>query len=91
LEPGTQLYPLTPAITCLSLLLLRIGFLADTHLPGSIREPWPQMADAVRHVDLILHAGDIISPTVLDWLERIAPVLVHLAFGLVTLSRPSKR
>ncbi len=53
---------------------MRIGLLGDTHLPGSIKEPWPEITEAFRNVDLILHAGDITSPSVLDWLERIAPV-----------------
>ena len=57
---------------------MRIGLLADTHLPTSIRDPWPEVAEAFRGVDLILHGGDIVSHRVLDWLERIAPVLAAL-------------
>ena len=34
-----------------------------------------QIAEAFRGVDLILHAGDIYIPSVLDDLERLAPVL----------------
>ncbi len=55
-----------------------IGVLGDTHLPTSIRDPWPEVAEAFRGVDLILHSGDIVSHRVLDWLERIAPVLAAL-------------
>ena len=33
------------------------------------------MYDALRGVDLILHAGDLHDPVVLDWLEELAPVL----------------
>ncbi len=57
---------------------MRIGLIADTHLPSTIREPWPEVATAFQGVDLILHAGDIVTPGVLDWLERIAPVLAAL-------------
>lgn len=57
---------------------MRIGLIADTHLPTSIRDPWPEVAEAFLGVDLILHAGDIVSHRVLDWLERIAPVLAAL-------------
>ncbi len=64
---------------------MRIGLISDTHLPSSIREPWPEVARAFRGVDLILHAGDIVVPRILDWLEEIAPVLAALGnddFGL---------
>lgn len=52
----------------------RIGLIADTHMP-----PWDEaiMRDvgaAFADVDLILHAGDIVTLEVLDWLETIAPV-----------------
>lgn len=52
-----------------------IGLLTDTHIPGSIRELWPEIRTAFKDVDLILHGGDIITGSVLDWLEQIAPVL----------------
>ena len=64
---------------------MRIGLISDTHLPSSIREPWPEVAQAFRQVDLILHAGDIVTPRILDWLEDIAPVLAALGnndFGM---------
>jgi len=52
---------------------IRIGLLSDTHIT---REELPQQLVRVFHgVDLILHAGDIIYPRVLDELEGIAPVL----------------
>ena len=57
---------------------MRIGLLADTHLPGRIRtldELGPAPARFFSTVDLILHAGDLTSPMVLDWLEQFAPVL----------------
>ncbi|MBM4406028.1 MAG: metallophosphoesterase family protein [Chloroflexi bacterium] len=54
---------------------MRIGLLTDTHLPGTIRELWPEVHKAFTGCDLILHGGDIVSQGVLDWLEQIAPVL----------------
>lgn len=53
----------------------RIGILSDTHMPGSLREMWPEVGAAFEGADLILHSGDICLPTVLDQLERWAPVL----------------
>ena len=54
---------------------MRIGLLSDTHIPVDVPELPPQLAEAFRDVDLILHAGDIYDLSVLDELERIAPVL----------------
>lgn len=52
-----------------------IGLISDTHIPGAAHALPPQVAEAFRHVDLILHAGDIYLPHVLDELECLAPVL----------------
>jgi putative phosphoesterase len=57
---------------------VKIGLIADTHLPALFRTLdglGPQAADFLRQVDLILHAGDVTAPSVLDWLEQFAPVL----------------
>ena len=58
---------------------MRIGVISDTHLPSLIRTPdelGPQLAAFLRGVDLILHAGDVVRPSVLDWCEQFAPVVV---------------
>ena len=55
---------------------MRIGLISDTHIPEAAQELPSQIAEAFRGVELILHAGDIYIPSVLDDLERIAPVLV---------------
>ena len=47
----------------------KIGVISDTH--GLVR---PEVHKVFRHVDLILHAGDIGSPDVLKELQSIAPV-----------------
>jgi uncharacterized protein len=49
--------------------MLSIGLISDTH--GLMR---PEALAALRGSDLILHAGDIGSPTVLDELKAIAKV-----------------
>jgi putative phosphoesterase len=54
---------------------MRIGLISDTHIPTAGRDLWPQVYDALRGVDLIMHAGDLHDPVVLDWLEELAPVL----------------
>lgn len=54
---------------------MRIGLISDTHIPGAAQSLPAQVAGAFDGVDLILHAGDVYLPFVLDELERIAPVL----------------
>ncbi len=58
---------------------VRVALLADTHLPSLIRQldelgtgPRELLATA----DLILHAGDVTAPSVLDWCDAFAPTLV---------------
>lgn len=51
---------------------MRIGLLSDTHIPEA-REVWPQVWDAFKGCDAILHAGDIYDLGVLDTLAEIAP------------------
>ena len=52
-----------------------VGLLSDTHIPEVEKALPVEVMEAFRGVDLILHAGDIYIPAVLDELERIAPVL----------------
>ena len=57
---------------------MRIGLISDTHIPWAQKELPPQVMETFQGVDLILHAGDIYTHSVLDELERIAPVLAAL-------------
>jgi putative phosphoesterase len=68
--PLTTNYPL-PATNA-----LLIGLIGDTHYPEA-GPLWDEAYDALRGVDLILHAGDLHVVEVLDWLEQRcgAPVL----------------
>ena len=58
-----------------------IGLIADTHVPRDAKALPPQVKLAFRGVDLILHAGDIYVPGVLDELEKTAPVLAARGNG----------
>lgn len=52
---------------------MRIAVLSDTHLrPGRTlpRFIWEQLTE----IDMILHAGDLTNPTLLEELEALAPV-----------------
>lgn len=57
---------------------MRIGLITDTHIPLAAVELPPEVAGAFQGVDLILHAGDIYRLSVLDDLQRTAPVLAAL-------------
>lgn len=53
---------------------VRVGVLADTHIPEkAVAIPKPLMKD-FEGVDVILHAGDLIIPAVLEILRKVAPV-----------------
>ena len=60
---------------------LRIGLISDTHVPEARPELWPQVFEAFRGVDLILHAGDIHDLGVINDLERVAPIYVARGNG----------
>ena len=62
-----------------------IGLLSDTHIASPNQKLPPQIKEAFRGVDLILHAGDIWIPSVLDELETIAPVVAAWGDDDVTL------
>ncbi|MBA8793864.1 hypothetical protein FHX74_001469 [Friedmanniella endophytica] len=53
---------------------MRVGLISDTHAPRRWRRCPDAVARAVDGVELILHAGDVCVPSVLDELAAIAPV-----------------
>ena len=53
---------------------MRVITLADTHAPRRWRSCPPLVADQLRQADLILHAGDVCTASVLDELASYAPV-----------------
>ena len=54
---------------------LCIGLVADTHIPRDVKTMPPHIKEAFKGVDLIIHAGDIYRPEVLDELEIMDPVM----------------
>ncbi|MPZ81994.1 MAG: YfcE family phosphodiesterase [Actinophytocola sp.] len=53
---------------------MRVVVLADTHAPRRWTTCPPRVADELRGADVILHAGDVCVPSVLDELAGFAPV-----------------
>ncbi|GBD11744.1 hypothetical protein HRbin23_01421 [bacterium HR23] len=60
---------------------MRIGLIADTHIPEAGDALPREVFQALRGVDLVLHAGDMHVIQVLDWLEGLAPVLAARGNG----------
>lgn len=53
---------------------MRIGVIADTHIPDRAKEIPQKICEDFKKVDLILHAGDLIELKVLDEFKKIAEV-----------------
>lgn len=53
---------------------MRIGVLADTHVGEHLPTLPPEVLERFDGVDLIVHAGDVALPRVLDELAEVAPV-----------------
>lgn len=55
-----------------------IGLISDTHIPKRAHRVPQRVFEIFQNVDFIIHAGDLVDLSVVDELERIAPVLaVH--------------
>ena len=60
---------------------MRIGIISDTHIPMNADGLPHQLEKVFAGVALILHAGDIYLPSVLDELEEWAPVFAAYGDG----------
>lgn len=49
---------------------MRIGVISDTHIPDEVSEIPREILKAFEKVDLILHAGDLVDPSVLEKLKK---------------------
>ncbi|MAV25224.1 MAG: YfcE family phosphodiesterase [Gammaproteobacteria bacterium] len=61
--------------------MLKVGLIADTHMPGTIDALWSEVMDLFSDVDVILHAGDLHTLSVVDELSALAPVYVARGNG----------
>lgn len=59
--------------------MMKIGVLSDTHLHNPDDELPAAVIEMFRGVDMVLHAGDITHPSVIDFLQTIAPT--HAVLG----------
>jgi len=56
--------------------MISIGVISDTHIPDRVKQISPQALEIFRtnKVGLIIHAGDICTPRIIEELQEIAPV-----------------
>lgn len=59
--------------------MLRVAIVSDTHAPRFWKAMPAAVADQLADVDVVLHAGDVCRPSVLDELAAHAPV--HVVAG----------
>jgi uncharacterized protein len=60
---------------------MRIGLISDTHIPEACERLPARVFEALRGVDLVMHAGDVYVNRVLDELAAIAPVIAAIGNG----------
>lgn len=59
---------------------MRVAVIADTHIPGRARDLPPSAWRIVRDSDAVIHAGDVVTPWLLDRLRAASPQ-VHAVLG----------
>ena len=52
-----------------------IGVISDTHIPERADEIPKTVFEVFKDVDMILHAGDVVSIAVIDQLKKLAPTI----------------
>jgi hypothetical protein len=55
-----------------------VGVISDTHIPSRSKAIPRKALEALKNVDIVIHAGDLVCLEVIDELRKIAPVVaVH--------------
>ena len=53
---------------------MKIGIISDTHIPERSSEIPPEVFEAFKDVELIIHVGDMVTLDTVEQLKKIAPV-----------------
>jgi putative phosphoesterase len=53
-----------------------IGVISDTHIPIKAQEVPPQILEAFKKADLVVHAGDLVTLSVLESLKAVCPNVI---------------
>lgn len=52
---------------------MKIGVIADTHIPDRAKDIPQKILDDFRNADMVIHAGDLVDLSVLDKLKTVCP------------------
>ena len=58
---------------------MRIGVISDTHIPDRCEHIPKAVLDAFKHVELIVHAGDIVNLEAVEELKSVCPRVLAVA------------
>lgn len=58
---------------------MKIGVIADTHIPAKCGHIPEVILNAFKHVDIIVHAGDMVDMEAIDELKSACPKLIAVA------------
>jgi len=58
---------------------VRIGVISDTHIPDKSEHMPEAVLGAFKHVDMIIHAGDIVTLEAIEELNSVCPRIVAVA------------
>ncbi|MDD5108975.1 MAG: metallophosphoesterase [Candidatus Omnitrophica bacterium] len=58
---------------------MRIGVISDTHIPDRSEHIPEVVLNAFKHVDLVVHAGDIVNLEVINELKLVCPKIIAVA------------
>jgi len=58
---------------------VRIGVISDTHIPDKCEHIPEAVLNAFKHVDIVIHAGDIVSLEAIEELRSVCPRIVAVA------------
>jgi len=58
---------------------MRIGVISDTHIPDKCEHIPEAVLNAFKHVDMIMHAGDMVNLGAIDELKLVCPKVVAVS------------
>ena len=73
---------------------MKVAVISDTHIPATCNALPSILLEKIKRVDLIIHAGDCTELSVIEDLERIAPVEViagNMDSGIIKRRYPEKK
>lgn len=77
-------------LSLLSLTIMRIIVLADTHIPARAKDLPLTVYQELEHCDAIVHAGDVMCRSLIEKLQHFAPVYAVKGNNDIELDLPIK-